>query len=288
MINTVFLEQVKKYPHDNINEIKNALKETLQDIILAGLAKGDFFKVVVFCGGTSLRIFRGLPRFSEDLDFTLINNEVDFDLNRYLPFIHKEFVSMDIYCSIKEKQKKVLSTVETRFVDFSLVDLLEISFPDFMSKVNKDEFLSIKIEVEKHVFDGGEIEKLLLTYPSFSSITTYKMETLFASKIIAILNRKWKNRVKGRDFYDYLFYINKSTKVNMTFLENGLRAFGYELDDGKLTIDLLRGLLVEKFSNVDYDAVIKDVKPFISENDRIMSSINKEIFIGSVNLILEK
>ncbi|MCR4662205.1 MAG: nucleotidyl transferase AbiEii/AbiGii toxin family protein, partial [Clostridia bacterium] len=254
MINTVFLEQVKKYPHDNINEIKNALKETLQDIILAGLAKGDFFKVAAFYGGTSLRIFRGLPRFSEDLDFTLINNEVDFDLNRYLPFIHKEFISMDIYCSIKEKQKNVLSTVETRFVDFSLVDLLGISFPEYMSKVNKDEFLSIKIEVEKHVFDGGEIERLLLTYPSFSSITTYKMETLFASKIIAILNRKWKNRVKGRDFYDYLFYISKSTKVNMTFLENGLRAFGYELDDGKLTIDLLRGLLVEKFSNVDYDA----------------------------------
>jgi hypothetical protein len=111
------------------------------------------------------------------------------------------------------------------------------------------------------------------------------METLFASKLIAVLNRKWKNRVKGRDFYDYLFYISESVSVNMIFLENGLRKFGYLNDNEKYDINRLKIDLKNRFEEIDFNNAINDVKPFISNEDRIIQSFNKDIFIASIDLI---
>lgn len=284
MINTIFLEQIKKYNPQNIHEIINSMKEVLQDIVLTGLAKTDFFKHAVFYGGTSLRIFRGLPRFSEDLDFTLLTNS-SISLNDYLIYAKKELDSMKIECDIYSKEKKINTSVESSYFRFNLKYLFEISFPEFSNQIIDNELLSIKVELEKNCFEGGETEMKLLTYPSFAQIRTFKMDTLFASKLIAVLNRKWKSRIKGRDFYDYLFYISTKTKVNLTFLENGLKKFGYLNNNDILTIDMLKNDLKERFESVDFVSARNDVLPFISNKDNFIESFNKDIFIATIDLI---
>ena len=285
MINNVFLKQIEKYNPNNIEGIKNSMKEVLQDIILSGLGKSDFFKKAVFYGGTSLRIFRNLPRFSEDLDFTLIENDKEFELSKYFPFIKKELESLNLVFDIRQKEKRIETTVESCYFCFNLKRLFEISYPEISDKIIINESLNIKIEIEKNSFLGGVTEIKLLTYPSLVQVRTFNMETLFASKLIAVLNRKWKTRVKGRDFYDYLFYISESVSVNMIFLENGLRKFGYLNDNEKYDINRLKIDLKNRFEEIDFNNAINDVKPFISNEDRIIQSFNKDIFIASIDLI---
>ena len=284
MINTIFLNQIKKYNPLNINQIKNVMKEVLQDIILSGLGKTDFFKSAVFYGGTSLRIFRGLPRFSEDLDFTLIENkEIDFDY--YLNAAKKELESLNITSDIYSKDKKIDTTVVSSYFRFNLKYLFDMTYPEYSSQIINNELLSIKVELETDSFEGGKTEMKVLTYPTFVQIKTFNLETLFASKLMAVLNRKWKTRIKGRDFYDYLFYVSNNTKVNLKFLENGLKKFGYLNDNEKISVEWLKAELKERFETINFNEALKDVMPFINNDDRYVSGFNKDIFIGTIDLI---
>lgn len=287
MLNNVFLEQIKRFDPKNIIEIKNAMKEVLQDIILVGLAKTDFFKYAAFYGGTSLRIFRALPRFSEDLDFTLVTKNTNIDFEYYLTRAKKELDSMMIDSELYTKDKKQNTTVQSYFYKFNLIKLFEISYPDYCNKITNGELLSIKVELETDVFEGGITERKLLMYPSFAVVTTFTMETLFASKLLAVLNRKWKTRVKGRDFYDYLFYISNKTKVNLSFLENGLKEFGYLEKNERLTLNRLKEELMLRFNSIDYDECKKDILPFISNRDSFKEAFNKDIFIATVDELEE-
>ncbi len=284
MINEIFVEQIKKYNPSNIDEIKNSIKEVLQDIILSGLAKTDFFNFAAFYGGTSLRIFRKLPRFSEDLDFTLTEKNEDFNFYEYLNYAKKELDGLMIESELLNKNKKNETSVESIFFKFNLRYLFEISYPEYSNRIINNEVLSIKVELEKNFFEGGITEKKLLTYPSFVQVNTFTMETLFASKLIAVLNRKWKTRVKGRDFYDYLFYIANNTKINFTFLKNGLKKFGYLIDDKYDIADLKKDLRL-RFEEIDFSNAINDVIPFVKENDRFLEAFNKDIFLGTIDLL---
>lgn len=102
---------------------------------------------------------------------------------------------------------------------------------------------------------------------------------------MAVLNRKWKSRIKGRDFYDYLFYVYNKTKINISFLENGLKKIGYLYENDKLTIELLKEKLKERFEEIDFNSALKDVLPFFSKDDLFIHSFNKEIFIGTIDLL---
>ena len=285
MINDIFLNQITKYNPTNIDEIKNSMKEVLQDIILSGFGKTDFFKYAVFYGGTSLRIFRNLPRFSEDLDFTLLEDNPNFSLDNYMIYAKRELDGIGIESEIYNKKKTTETSVDSQYFKFNLKNLFDITFPEYSNKIINNEFLSIKVEVEKSTFSGGSTEIKLLTYPSFTQVRTFNMETLFASKLIAVLNRKWKTRIKGRDFYDYLFYISNGTKVNIIFLENGLKKFGYLKENEVMTLNRLKEELKKRFENLDFENAKKDVISFAKNDDRFLSTFNKDIFIGTIDLI---
>ncbi|MBQ7276508.1 MAG: nucleotidyl transferase AbiEii/AbiGii toxin family protein [Bacilli bacterium] len=284
MINTLFFDEVKRLNPRNINEIKNAMKETLQKVILSGFGKTDFFKYAVFYGGTSLRIFRDLTRFSDGLDFMLIKEISGFDFDKYISLAKIELDSLLIDYNIYNKDKNVDSTVLSRYFRFNMKHLFEISYKEYANQIINNEVLSIKVEIETKCFSGGETEFKLLTYPSLSQIRIFKIETLFASKLIAVLNRGWKNRIKGRDFYDYLFYIYKGAKINKDFLISGLKRFGY-LEKDELTIIELKELLFDRFNSIDFEEAKKDIIPFIFGNDILFNSFNKDIFISSIDLI---
>ena len=285
MTNELFLNLLSKFKPSNVIEIKNAMKEVLQSIILTGISKSDFFKKAVFYGGTSLRLLRGLPRYSEDLDFTLTLNDEKFELSNYFKYIDNELRSYGFIYEYNNKNKEIITSVDSVYFKFNLKYLFEISYNDYINQITPNEVLSIKVEVEKNGINGGGTEYKLLTYPSFVRVRTFTMDTMFASKIIAVLNRKWKNRIKGRDFYDYLFYISLHTKVNLTFLENGLKKFGYLEENDKLTLERLKIELKERFETIDFSNALLDVKPFVSSGDIFIDSFNKDIFISTIDMI---
>ena len=285
MINSELLSRLQRFNPSNIEQIENALREALQEIILCGIAKSDFFNYAAFYGGTSLRIFRNLPRFSEDLDFILIKEKEDFDFDYYLSFAKKELDRLLIVCDIYSKEKKIKTNVISRNIKFSLKQLIEYTYPEYQNIINHNQMLAIKVEIEKEIINGGIVETKLLTYPSFAQIKTFDINTLFSSKLLAILFRNWKTRNKGRDFYDYLFYLFIKAKVNLTFIENGLKKNGYINSEDSITLDRLKEELKNRFENIDFSSIKNDIKPFISNNDKFINSFDKEIFIDTLDLL---
>ena len=149
-MNSVIEEMLKDYEAVTIEEKKNAIKEIIQEIVLCGLSRAKFFDKAAFYGGTALRVFYGLDRFSEDLDFSLKEKDEDFDLSSYFPILEKEVRAFGLNLKIEEKQKSMDSNVKSAFLKGNTKEhlLLFYSNDDFSSGLNKDEVLKIKFEVD--------------------------------------------------------------------------------------------------------------------------------------------
>lgn len=285
MINNVLHSSIEKHNPTNILELKNAIKEVMQNIILCGLARGGFFNDVVFYGGTSLRIFHSLPRFSEDLDFVLCKNDKDFNLSPFLNYALDELKSYMIEATYLIKDKTTVTSVESASIKINLAQILSMTYAEYKDKINKSEQINIKVDVETNFIDGGKMEIKLISSPSFAQIRIYDLSTLFSSKLMAILNRNWKNRVKGRDYYDYLFYISNNIKINMDYIKRGLYQSKIIESIDDFTLNDLRTLLKNRFEKVNFDDVKSDIMPFILANDRYMASLDKDIFYSTLDIL---
>lgn len=265
MNKTIEVMLSKYHPQSNL-ERENAIKEIIQEIVLAGLSRGGFFDRAVFYGGTCLRIFHGLNRFSEDLDFALISKDENFRLDDYFPSINKELfaygISMDV---ITKKKNDENANIETAFLKGNTVTLLLHFFPN--SEETKDvignQKLKIKIEVDTANPEGGISENKYRLFPAPYQVRVFNESTLFSGKVHAIICRSYSNHVKGRDYYDYLFYRNKNTKLNLAYLENKLKMTGKLKEDEHLTIEMVKNLLAAKFETLDYKSAKEDVSNFI-------------------------
>lgn len=207
-MNTIVEAMISKYNPTDIKKEKNAIKEVLQELIISALSKTDFFDKAVFCGGTSLRIVYGLNRFSEDLDFSL-KAKMDFNLNDYTKQITEYLKAYGINSSFEVKETK--TSVASAFLKTNTLEQLIYFNADFELKGIRDtEKLKIKFEVDTNPPAGGEYESKFLTVPEAHFITIFKLESLFAGKLHAILCRFWESPlVKGRDLFDFVFYITK-------------------------------------------------------------------------------
>ncbi len=279
MKNQIIESILNDYNILSVNDFKRAIREISQKIILSGISRSSFFSFAVFYGGTSLRILRNLDRFSEDLDFTLTKT-TDKNFLYYLNYGVKELITFGINATISEKEKNDNLSVKTYFIKFNLSECMNEYYHDF--KVDVNEIISIKLGIETNYLEYGNFEFKTILFPSFSKIRTYDIQTSFASKLIAILRRTWKNRVKGRDYYDYLFYVSKNAKINFKFLVNGL--IKYKLIDKEITSQEFKLLLYNKFSETNYESVIEDINPFII-NDRLISAFNKETFLDTIEYL---
>ena len=112
----VITQMLSKYQIKNIEDKKNAIKEIVQEVVLCGLSRGGFFKEAAFYGGTALRIFYGLDRFSEDLDFSLVSQNLNFDLTKYFSYIENETKSLGLNFSVIEKEKMIDSNIKSAFL----------------------------------------------------------------------------------------------------------------------------------------------------------------------------
>lgn len=201
-MNTVIEEMLKSYQVDNIYDRKNAMKEIMQEIVLCGLSRAGFFKEAAFYGGTALRIFYGLDRFSEDLDFSLEQINLDFDLCSYFPVLEKEVKAFGLNVEIQEKQKTKDSNIRSAFLKGNTKEHLLLFYADerVVGSVAKNEVVKIKFEVDTNppAFATYEHKYRLLPVPY--EIRLYDMLSLFAGKIHAVICRGWQSRFDSIDF----------------------------------------------------------------------------------------
>lgn len=248
-------------------ERKNVAKEVIQEIVLCGLSRGGFFDKAAFYGGTALRIFYGLDRFSEDLDFSLMEPDADFDLSRYFQAVQTEARSFGLNVSIEMKEKARESDIRSAFLKGNTREHLLLFYLDggTLGGVAPDEKLKVKFEIDVNPPEGAGFARTFRLLPAPYEVNLYDAPSLFAGKIHAVLCRGWKMRVKGRDLYDYLFYLSRSTPVNLGHLNARLRQTGYLAAGESLSIDQLKQGLTEHFSQIDFKAAAQDVRPFIAD-----------------------
>lgn len=282
-MNNIFEIMLNKYHPKDSKQKKNAIKEIVQEIVLSGLSRGGFFDKAVFYGGTCLRILYGLDRFSEDLDFALINKDSNFTLEEYFPSVRKELLSYGLDMDVTKKEKNN-SEVQSAFVKGNTQMLMLSFFPndELYNTAFKNQMIKIKFEVDTDNPEGGVIVNKYRLLPSPYAIKAFDEPTLFAGKIHAILCREYKNRIKGRDYYDYLFYCAKEVPINLTYLENKLKNSKRLSDDIIFDIDKVKQMLKERFETVDYNIAKEDVAGFINNPDSLWLW-NKELFISTLD-----
>ena len=276
----VLAQMLSKYQIRDIDDKKNAIKEIVQEVVLCGLSRGGFFKDAAFYGGTALRIFYGLDRFSEDLDFSLVSQNPEFDLTKYFSYIENETKSLGLNFIVKEKPKAFDSNVKSAFLKGNTKEHILTFYEESNDTniINKDELISIKFEVDINPPMGATFETKFSLLPSPYQVRLYDMPSLFAGKIHACLCRNWKTRVKGRDFYDYVFFLAMGAKVNLVNLKAKLVQSKFIAEDYDLTIENLKTLLNERFSNMDFAQAKEDVLPFVKDKSKL-DLWSKEFFI---------
>lgn len=269
---------IAEYQPKTADDYKQALREIMQQLTLAGLSRGGFFSKAAFYGGTALRIFYGLNRFSEDLDFSLLQEDESFSLDQYLKSIEDEFLAQGMEVNIKTKHKSVLSAIESAFLKsetFWGELILETSVPGLGIKQNIG--LKIKIEVDTKPPLGFETEEKLLLKPYSFYVKCFVLEDLFAGKMHALLFRKWGNNVKGRDWYDLEWYIRKGVSLNLQHFLLRAKDSGDWVEETISEIEL-RVLLRARVENLNFEIAKKDVERFIP-NPRVLDIWSKQYFL---------
>lgn len=254
---------IETYSPKNVQETEQALREIMQEIALAGLYRSNFFKHAAFYGGTALRIFHGLNRFSEDLDFSLLEKNDDFNLEPYFKAIIDEFEALGIKASLTQKQKSSVSSIDSAFLKSDTL-WSELIFETTIPQINLSikPIIKIKLEVDTRPPLGFETENKLLTKPFSFYVNCFTLPDLFAGKMHALLFRKWKNRVKGRDWYDLEWYLKNGTEINLVhFCQRALESGDWR--DQTITLAQLLNLLNEKIESVDFKIIKEDIIRFI-------------------------
>ena len=282
-MNSVIETMLGKYGPKNNEERENAAKEIIQEIALAGLSRGGFFEKAAFYGGTCLRIFYGLNRFSEDLDFALLKKDPDFRLSEYFPALEREFASYGIEIHVEEKKKTMDTEIQSAFLKGNTLTLMMTFFPksEDAKKIISNQKMKVKLEVDTDNPEGGRTETKFRFLPAPYEVKVFDEPTLFAGKIHAIICRNYKNHVKGRDYYDYLFYIGKGSSFNLAYLENKLKNTGTIPQDEKLTLEKIKEMLKARFDSTDYESAKEDVSNFISDKDGL-KLWKKELFLTTL------
>jgi predicted nucleotidyltransferase component of viral defense system len=268
-MNEAVEQMVAKYNPKSTEDYENALKEVLQEIVLLGLDRNNFFEKAAFYGGTALRIMYGLDRFSEDLDFTLLKPNQNFRLDSFFPSLEQELRAFGFECSLQRIDKSEDRTTESAFLKATTqILLLKIrSARTLVNSVQKNRVLKIKFEVDVQPAISFESEIKTLLLPSPFTVKTLTLPSLFAGKMHAALLRNWKIRIKGRDFYDVQWYLSRGVHVKKTYLEEKMSASGALKEP--LTEKLLIKLFEERIQKIDWQQAKDDVLGFLKDKNQV-------------------
>lgn len=272
-MNDIYNLMLRQHDLSTADNQRNATYEVMQQVVLSGLYRGGFFKEAAFYGGTCLRIFHNLGRYSEDMDFSLLEKNPDFQFEEYFPAIIEEAKLLGREITITKKDKKNFSKVESAFLKDN-TDMYNLSF-------QTEKNLKIKIEVDKEPPVGFNTEQKLLMLPFSFQTRCMTLPSLYAGKLHALIFRSWKNRIKGRDWYDFEWYVRH--KVPLDFKHLQVRA--KEFNALELTKELFFEKLRERLATADIAMVKQDVEPFIIDK-RELDIWSNEYFLQLSDMIM--
>lgn len=260
---------IDSYGPKNIQETEQALREIMQEITLAGLYRANFFKHAAFYGGTALRIFHGLNRFSEDLDFSLLVKNQEFKLAPFLEGVKTEFASMGMQVTFNQKTKSKASAIDSAFLKSETLWgelVVETNLSQLL--ISQKPSIKIKLEVDTQPPLLFETENRLLMKPFSFYVNCFTLPNLFAGKIHALLFRKWQNRVKGRDWYDMEWYIRNGVALNLEhFCQRATESGNWS--ETSITRNQLLELLHAKINATKIESAKEDVIRFVQNPNEL-------------------
>lgn len=277
---------LSKYECQGLNDYINALREILQEVALLGLWRSKFFEKAAFYGGTALRILYGLDRFSEDIDFSLLEPLDAFDLTGYTAFLQKEIKGFGFDVQVERIDKAIQTPVQSAFLKANTRNQLLIieTGGEILQEVPKGQILKIKLEVDTDPPAGFATQTRYLLQPIPFAVRAFVLADLFAGKMHAILCRRWKSRVKGRDWYDLVWYAANHPELHLDHLEQRMRQTGHWGGGAPLTSEKFKDLLANVINNLDIDQARKEVEPFI-KNPENLSIWSREFFLDVASRI---
>ena len=265
-MSTIFDQMLARYGDLPEGKLWNAKYEVTQQIALAGLHRGGFFNKAAFYGGTCLRLFHDLKRYSEDMDFTLLVEDPTFHLENYFQAVIDEFKLTGRDVTLTKKDKLTLGKVESAFLKDE-TDVYNLTF-------QTEKSLKVKIEIDIKPPLEFQTEYKKLNHPGTFLVRCMTLPCLYAGKMHALAFRTWKTRVKGRDWYDFEWYINNKTPLDYNHLRTRIKEFnGLDLDQK----DFL-GLLKERLASTDIELVKADALRFV-ENDWELDIWSNDYFL---------
>lgn len=252
-MNELYEKMLSAYDQSTDAARRNAIYEVSQQIVLAGLADGGFFDKAAFYGGTCLRIFHGLNRFSEDMDFTLLKEDESFRFEQYFQPVIDQFALVGRRVEIRKKDKKGFGKVESAFLKDN-TDVYDLSF-------QTEKSIKVKIEVDTAPPLKFATEQKLSLQPKSFMTRCVALPDLFAGKMSALAFRAWKTRVKGRDWYDFEWYVRNGVPLGWSHLQERIR----QSTGQEMTPEQFQAALRERLGGTDIELVKKDVLPFIND-----------------------
>lgn len=256
-MNRVVEQMLERIPQGSDAQRSQGLREVMQEIALAGLYRRGFFGKAAFYGGTCLRIFHQLPRFSEDLDFSLLQPDPGFSLEPYLRGLEEEFAALGINVEAKQKTKTTQTAIVSAFLK-SNTTVVQLA-------IGGSPLLKIKLEVDTDPPLGFHTEEQLLLQPYSFYVKCFSLPDLFAGKLHAVLFRQWQQRVKGRDWFDLEWYVRQGIPLHLEHLAERARQSGHWPHDHPFTAATLQTLLAERITSLDIASARMDIERFIAD-----------------------
>jgi predicted nucleotidyltransferase component of viral defense system len=285
-MNEAIRQILAKYEIRSLDDSLRALREVMQEIALLGLWRSKFFEKAAFYGGTALRVLFGLDRFSEDLDFSLLEKNEDFDLAEYGDALKRELDSFGFDVEIENRIKPAGTAIQSAFLKANTrSQMITVEFErGIIQQVPRNQVLKIKLEIDTDPPSGFSTETRYLLRPVPFAVRTFSLPDLFAGKMHAVLCREWKSRVKGRDWYDLVWFAAYHPEFHLSHLEQRMRQTGHWEGATALTATEFRVLLTRRIDLVNIDQIQREVEPFVKDTASL-ALWSKEFFLDVASRI---
>lgn len=285
-MNEAIRQILAQYEIRSLDDSLRALREVMQEIALLGLWRSKFFEKAAFYGGTALRVLYGLDRFSEDLDFSLLEKNEDFDLAEYGDALKRELDSFGFDVEIESRIKPAGTAIQSAFLKANTrSQMITVEFErGIIQQVPRNQVLKIKLEIDTDPPSGFSTETRYLLRPVPFAVRTFSLPDLFAGKMHAVLCREWKSRVKGRDWYDLVWFAAYHPELHLSHLEQRMRQTGHWEGATALTATEFRVLLTRRIDIVNIDQIRREVEPFVKDTASL-ALWSKEFFLDVASRI---
>jgi len=278
-MNEIIKQMLATYEIKSVSESLWAWREIIQQVALLGLWRSKFFEKAAFYGDSALRIIYGIDRFSEDLDFSLLQTEPRFSLLDYSQSLKRELLSFGFNVEIESKVKRELTTIQSAFLKTNTYKLMISAgiSPELIKQDPRQQVLKIKLEVDLTPPAGFLTEMRYLLQPIPFAVRIFSLPDMFAGKMHAVLCRQWKSRLKGRDWYDLVWFATYHPELRLAHLEQRMRQTGHWTGPEPLTEEAWRKRLKARIESVDIEKIKREVEPFI-KNTAVLDVWSKEFF----------